>query len=109
MDTTQKYRKDRILESLKDKGDNTLLLPCDCDTHSHITAVRAFRDNGASPLEIHIEASLRRQPDFFGRLLIAFFYIFGSDEMNYEYDTNILNEYQVTKLRDFLNKKLKEN
>jgi hypothetical protein len=109
MDPIKQYKQKAIMESLKEKDENTLLLPCECGDLSHVVEFRFFQDNGSRVWEAYIQAFLNRQPNFFKRLVIAALYVFKfRNSPWYEYDSNVLNQYQIIKLRDFIDRKLKE-
>ena len=109
MNAADKYRRKQMMDSLVEKDADTLLLPCDCELLGHVTEFRAFRDNSLSPLEIHIQSFLNRQPSFWKRVWIAFKYVFKARPARaYEYDSVILNEYQAIKLKTFISDKIRE-
>jgi len=102
--------KQEFLEDEKQKDKNILIMPCDCYALDHLVHFEITKDGSFNSISGTLQVFLNRQPSFWKRLVIGFKYIFKRQPSEwYEIDGTILNEYQLTKLRDFITEKLNSN
>jgi len=75
---------------------------CKCDCTSHLIRVTYCKwDNGDE--EFVVSPILNHYLGFWGRLKIAFKYLFGILHDDWAYDTVLLSRTQAQELRDFIN------
>ena len=105
--------KQAWIDRLERRDANTLVMRCDCTDFRHEVRLEIDANDGWEGPMGTFQLHLIRQPSLFKRIVIAINYLFGRRPLMwggwYEIDGTLLNEYQLTQLRDFLNEKLSSN
>ena len=105
-----KTPKQEWLDRLERRDANTLVMQCDCTDFRHEVRLEIDQEGGWQGPMGTLQLHLVRQPSFFKRTAIAINYLFGRRPLMwggwYEIDGTLLNEHQLTQLRDFLSEKL---
>lgn len=79
------------------------ILPCSCTDLSHTAILRKFSwDEDGEQSEYCFSVTMTNYQSFWGRLKMAFRYLFKMDSANHQYVDVILEDASIEKLKSFI-------